>query len=41
VDRRRHPFLDAPVPVAIAHRGGAEEAAENTIEAFGAAATMG
>ena len=30
-----------PAPVAIAHRGGAEEAPENTIEAFGAAVAMG
>jgi len=41
VDRRRHPFLDVSVPVAIAHRGGAGEAPENTIEAFGAAVAMG
>jgi glycerophosphoryl diester phosphodiesterase len=41
VDRRRHPFLDVPAPVAIAHRGGAEEAPENTIAAFGAAVAMG
>jgi len=41
VDQRRHPFLDVPAPVAIAHRGGAEEAPENTIEAFGAAVAMG
>ena len=41
MDRRRHPFLDVPAPVAIAHRGGAEEAPENTIEAFGAAVAMG
>jgi glycerophosphoryl diester phosphodiesterase len=41
VDRRRHPFLDVPAPVAIAHRGGAEEAPENTIEAFEAAVAMG
>ena len=38
---RRHPFLDVPTPVAIAHRGGAEEAPENTIEAFGAAVALG
>jgi glycerophosphoryl diester phosphodiesterase len=30
-----------PAPVAIAHRGGAEEAPENTIEAFGAAVALG
>ena len=30
-----------PAPVAIAHRGGAEEAPENTLEAFGAAVAMG
>ena len=41
MDRRRHPFLDVPAPVAIAHRGGAEEAPENTLEAFGAAVAMG
>jgi glycerophosphoryl diester phosphodiesterase len=41
--RRRglHPFLDQPGPVAIAHRGGAEEAPENTLEAFGAAVALG
>jgi glycerophosphoryl diester phosphodiesterase len=36
-----HPFLDQPAPIAIAHRGGAEEAPENTVEAFGAAVTLG
>jgi glycerophosphoryl diester phosphodiesterase len=36
-----HPFLDQPGPVAIAHRGGAEEAPENTLEAFGAAVALG
>jgi glycerophosphoryl diester phosphodiesterase len=36
-----HPFLDVPTPVAIAHRGGAEEAPENTIEAFGGAVALG
>ena len=41
--RRRglHPFLAQPVPIAIAHRGGAEEAPENTLEAFGAAVALG
>ena len=37
----RHPFLDEPPPVAIAHRGGAEEAPENTLEAFAAAVELG
>jgi glycerophosphoryl diester phosphodiesterase len=36
-----HPFLDQPTPIAIAHRGGAEEAPENTLEAFGAAVALG
>lgn len=36
-----HPFLRAPGPIAIAHRGGAEEAPENTLEAFGAAIALG
>jgi glycerophosphoryl diester phosphodiesterase len=38
---RLHPFLDRPGPIAIAHRGGAEEAPENTLEAFGAAVALG
>jgi glycerophosphoryl diester phosphodiesterase len=29
-----HPYIDPPGPVAIAHRGGAEEAPENTLPAF-------
>jgi glycerophosphoryl diester phosphodiesterase len=41
VGRQRHPFLDLPTPVAIAHRGGAEEAPENTLEAFSAAMALG
>lgn len=41
MSRRAHPFLDLPSPVAIAHRGGAEEAPENTIEAFSAAVALG
>jgi glycerophosphoryl diester phosphodiesterase len=36
-----HPFLDRPGPVAIAHRGGAGEAPENTLEAFGRAIALG
>ena len=35
-----HPFLDAP-PLAFAHRGGAAEGDENTVEAFGRAVAMG
>jgi glycerophosphoryl diester phosphodiesterase len=38
---RHHPFIDQPVPIAIAHRGGKEEAPENTLEAFGAAIALG
>ena len=36
-----HPFLGERTPVAIAHRGGSEEAPENTLEAFGAAVALG
>jgi len=36
-----HPFLDLATPVAIAHRGGAQEAPDNTMEAFGAASRSG
>ncbi len=36
-----HPFLDHPTPIAIAHRGGAEEAPQNTLEAFGTAVALG
>ena len=38
---RPHEFLDHPTPVAIAHRGGAEEGPENTLEAFAAAVALG
>lgn len=36
-----HPYLDARGPIAIAHRGGAGEAPENTREAFEAAHALG
>jgi glycerophosphoryl diester phosphodiesterase len=34
-------FLDHPTPIAIAHRGGAEELPENTLPAFDAAVELG
>lgn len=34
-------FLDHPTPIAIAHRGGAEELPENTLPAFDAAIELG
>ncbi len=36
-----HPFLAPEPPIAFAHRGGADEAPENTLEAFAAAAALG
>lgn len=37
----RRPFLDHPGPIAFAHRGGAIDAPENSLEAFGAAIDLG
>jgi len=36
-----HPFLAEAPPIAIAHRGGIEEAPANTLEAFAAAVAVG
>ncbi len=36
-----HPFLDFEGPIGFAHRGGAEEAEENTAEAFAHAVDLG
>ncbi|WP_181768395.1 glycerophosphodiester phosphodiesterase [Streptomyces albidus (ex Kaewkla and Franco 2022)] len=37
----RHPFLDHPAPLALAHRGGAAEGLENTLSAFAGAVALG
>ena len=39
--RAIHPFLAHPGPLAIAHRGGAGDAPENTLPAFAAAVALG
>ncbi|MGD6750591.1 glycerophosphodiester phosphodiesterase [Streptomyces sp. BH105] len=39
--RVRHPYLDHPGPLALAHRGGAADGLENTVTAFRHAVDLG
>ncbi|WUX63144.1 glycerophosphodiester phosphodiesterase [Streptomyces sp. NBC_01431] len=39
--RVRHPYLDHPMPIPFAHRGGAADGIENTAAAFARAAAAG
>src|SRR3954470_20420524 len=41
VPAARYAYLDGPVPIAMAHRGGAIEHLENTMPAFEACVAMG
>lgn len=39
--RRHHPFLDAPGPLAFAHRGGAAQGVENALSSFATVRSLG